>query len=124
MAEPPKRRDVLTRRQVESVAAEIRRVLGDDLVARTADYGVDVEAMVAFGPVAAHVQQAREAEGLALKDLARELRVPQYRIRDIEGSRINEIDPDVLRRVIERFGLGEWYRTWADANPQVAGRLA
>ena len=124
MTDPPKRRDILTRSQVESVAAGVRRLLGDELGAKISAYGLDVEAMVAFGIVAAHVQQAREAEGLTIRDLARELRLAQYRVRAIENGRISEIDSDVLRLVIKRLVLGSWYASWTEANPQVAGRLA
>ena len=123
MSDNVKRTDLLTQDQVKAVAEGVRRILGDELLDKAGQYGIDLHDSIAFGPVAAQVQQAREAEGLSLKHLARELHVAQYRIRDVEGSRIKQIQPDVLRRVIERLGLGGWYATWAEQNAELARRL-
>ena len=123
MSDNVKRTDLLTKDQIKGVAEGVRRLLGDELLDKAGQYGIDLHDSIAFGSVAAQVQQAREAEGLSLKDLARELHVAQYRIRDVEGSRIDEVQPDVLRRVIERLGLGEWYSGWADENAELTRQI-
>ena len=78
MSDNVKRTDLLTKDQVKAVAEGVRRRLGEDLLDKVGQYGIDLDDLVAFGPVAAQVQQAREAAGLSLEDLARELHVAQY----------------------------------------------
>ncbi len=110
--------------RIESAAAEVRRMLGDEILEKAGSFGVALDETLAFAPMGAQLEQARESEGLTLKELARELAVAQHRIRDIEHGRVEKILPELLHRLIERFALQEGYAEWADAHPEIASKLA
>ena len=74
-------------------------------------------------PRRAKCREARERAGLSIKDVARRLSVPQYRIRAVESVEIRNMAPTVLRNYLDHLGLSDWYSEWAHANPELAYRL-
>jgi len=52
-----------------------------------------------------------------------QLKVPQYRIKDIEFGTVDCIDPKVLPRYVSLLGLGRWVQRWVAANGDLAARL-
>ena len=54
--------------------------------------------------VATHVRERRAKSGMDLKAAAKALRVPQYRLRDIEEREV-DIDASVLYRYVDLLGL-------------------
>lgn len=54
---------------------------------------------------------------------AKNLKVAQCRIKDIEAGAATRIDPEVLGRYVKMLGLGRWVRRWAAVNREVAERV-
>lgn len=69
-------------------------------------------------------RQTRESAGISLKQLAVELKIPQYRIRAIEEGRFGEIRYADLNGYLATIGLEKWYKKWAKANPSLAKDLS
>ena len=67
--------------------------------------------------------EAREKNRLSINDAAQQLKVPQYRIKDIESGAAKRIDPTVLPRYVSLLGLGRWVKKWIAANGELAGKL-
>ncbi len=47
-----KRAEVLTKEQAKTVAEKVRHLLGDELLDRAGQYGIDFHGSIAFGPIA------------------------------------------------------------------------
>jgi len=84
---------------------------------------VNVEDDLRFMSVAARVQEARERKGLDLKKAAAALKVPQYRLRDIEQGRLKDLVPSILVRYVDFLGMKVWFGRWKKANPGIVARL-
>ena len=56
-------------------------------------------------PVAERCRIARARQDLSLKDAARALRVPQFRLKDIDGNRVGAVDQAVLVLYIELLDI-------------------
>ncbi len=114
---------ILTEAEVAAVsdaAVEfLRRNLGDHpFFTRTR-----VERTVRMLPLAARCSEARERLGASVKDVARQLRVPQYRVRAIESGSLREIRLEVLQKYIVFLGLQRWYAKWRRGNAALLGEL-
>ena len=99
-------------------------VLGPEFVAMAAKYKLNPEAFLRFGPVAARCCLAREAKQLSVKQVAQQLNVPQYRIRDIENNQASSVEPAVVLSYTALLGLGRWYSQWSKRNPGIYARQA
>ncbi len=60
---------------------------------------------------------------MSLKDAAAALKVPQYRLRDIEDGRLKNILRDVLIDYVGFLKLKIWFGKWKRANPGLVARL-
>ncbi len=114
----------LTDDEVRLIARRVRKVIGPILGKLSADYKIEIENSLRFEAVAARLKHEREQRGMDLKAAAKALRVPQYRLRDIEESRMRNLRPSDLHAYIELLGLKEWFLRWSKANPKLALRLA
>lgn len=94
----------------------IRQAVGENVTLAADAYGIDLEAILRFMPVAEKCRIARLRKDMSLKDAARALRVPQYRLKDIEGGRVRFIDQAVLIRYIEFLDLKRWFGRWKAQN--------
>ena len=68
-------------------------------------------------------QSAREARGLSIKEVAGQLKVPQYRLKAIEGVSSSEIKQDIFQKYSEFLKLEDWVSQWAAANKKLASKL-
>jgi hypothetical protein len=108
---------------VGELSRAVSDLLGPTAMSAAGDLGVSVEDTIRFLAVTRQCMQARGKAELEIRDLAKKLKVPQYRVRDIEAGYIRQIRPEVLRAYIEILGLTEWYAAWSRANPDLAERL-
>ena len=86
-----------------------------------------VEQTLRFLPVAKRCAAARERRGETIAEVAKELKVPQYRLKDIESGQLTAVDSAVLEQYISFLGLRRWFSRWANANqdaPAPVGKLA
>jgi hypothetical protein len=82
-----------------------------------------VERTVRMIPLGVRCSEAREQLGASLKDIARQLRVPQYRLRAIESGSPREVRLDVLQKYIVFLRLERWYAKWRRANGALLAEL-
>lgn len=98
------------------LADGVRQVVGENVTLAAEAYGVDLEAILRFMPVAEKCRIARSRKEMSVKDAARALRVPQYRLKDIEDNRVSVVDQAVLIMYIEFLDLKQWFRRWKTQN--------
>lgn len=65
-------------------------------------------------------KEVRERTGKTIKETAKELNVPQYRLRAIETGKVKEILPEILRGYSKFLGIDEWCLQWAKKNKSLA----
>ena len=107
---------ILNNDELAILANGIHQVLGESVTLAVEAYGLDVEAIVRFMPVAEKCRIARARKDLSLKDAARALRVPQYRLKDIEENRVGAVDQAVLVLYIELLEIKQWFSRWKAQN--------
>ena len=85
-----KKSDILDERDVATVSELLRASMGD-VVGYAEQRGISVEDTVRYMSLASRLREARESAGLSLKEVAKRLKLPQYRIRDAESSAENAV---------------------------------
>jgi hypothetical protein len=115
---------ILTDQEVRALSKGLKALLGDFYTALDTASDIRLEDWLRFQAVADRCQDSRELRGVGLKAAAAALRVPQYRLKEIEGGSVNNILPDVLVRYIAYLGLTRWFGRWKKANPSLVARLA
>jgi hypothetical protein len=118
-----KKSAILNEALVSKLSSGVAALLGPPAMELADKLGVRVDDVVRFFAVTSRCIATREKAGLTLQDVAKRLRVPQYRIRDIESGHLNRIAPVVFRKHIELLELTAWYREWSASNPELAKRL-
>ena len=114
---------ILTPKEVEVAAEGIAKLFGPRIMSNLRSPGGSIRDGVRFHPVGARCTEAREQRGLTLRDAARHLQAPQYRLRAVESSLFAEIEPEVLKQYVGFLKLDSWLARWARANPGLARRL-
>jgi hypothetical protein len=109
--------------EIQTLAKCLHDALPQPVLDRLRLYGLDAEEHLRFMSVARSLIKRREAKGLDIKTVARQLRVPQYRLRDIEAGNVDGIVPDVLIAYVKHMQLTAWFGRWKKANAELAGRL-
>ncbi len=117
------RRKMLSDDEARLMAQRLKQVMGQPFVDLLDRYEIDVEANLHFMSVASRVQEVRQKKKLDLKEAASALKVPQYRLRDIEQGRLKHIVADILLQYVHLLGLKTWFGRWRKANPGVVDRL-
>ena len=107
---------ILNNDELAILANGIHQALGESVTLAVEAYGLDVEAILRFMPVAERCRIARARKDLSLKDAARSLRVPQYRLKDIEENRVGAVDQAVLVLYIELLDIKRWFSRWKAQN--------
>jgi transcriptional regulator with XRE-family HTH domain len=108
---------------IARIGRGIAATFGSPLMELVQKLGLSVEDTIRFHLVSKKCREERERVGLSIKDAARRLSVPQYRIRALESVEIRNVAPTVLRNYLDLLGLSDWYSEWAHANAELARRL-
>jgi len=87
-------------------------------------YDINPKDMIRFRMVAEMCRSGREKKALAFKQIALSLKVPQYRLKDIESYSIKNINADILENYIDCLGLRKWFNSWKKHNLDVYNRLS
>ena len=114
---------ILNKREVKQLAEGLRKLLGQSVMRAADAHGLDVESMLRFWSVAEKCREAREERGLSLKDSASSLKVPQYRLKDIESSHVNAVDGAIFKSYVELLRLRRWFGQWARHNRALHARI-
>lgn len=87
-------------------------------------YNMNSKDMIRFLMVSEMCQAERERKELTFKQISVALKVPQYRLKDVEKSSIKNISVDILERYIDFLGLSERFESWKKHNTDVYERLS
>jgi hypothetical protein len=113
---------ILTDSQVRTLSEQVRAVLVDSFPGM--DWSKhDSERIVRMMALSAKCKETRTKRGLSIKDVAGQLRIPQYRIKAVEDGSMLELDPSCLRSYVAFLNLKRWVRQWGNTNPELAKRL-
>ena len=116
-------RAILSDEIIGALMREMPTAFGEQLYQMIKDRKVDVEADFRFRAVSTRCREVRESSRISLKDVSIALKVPQYRIKDIEGRGVSSLDPEILHCYLDFLGLRRWYRKWERANPKLASHI-
>ena len=87
-------------------------------------YDINPQDMIRFQMVSEACRSKREKKELGFKQIALALKIPQYRLKDIEGSSVKNIDTGILENYIDYLDLREWFNSWKEHNQDVYKRLS
>jgi hypothetical protein len=121
----PRGKEFFNDQEVSFVAERIKKALGPEFE-RVFDKFLGPEGakdLIRILPVSQRCRKAREEKGLTIKEAASMLKVPQYRLRGIEGTRGISVHTPTLDRYIDFLGLRSWFEDWKVINPDVYQRL-
>lgn len=117
------RRRILADSEIEAFAQHMRKVMGPAFAVIADEHSLSIEDTLRFQSLAFRLAEARSAKGLLLKEAAASLKVPKYRLDDIENASIRNIRPDIAMRYIEFLGLKAWFGRWKKANLKLATQM-
>lgn len=112
--------------QEASLAPErVKKALGSDFEQLLDKFlGHDgAKDLIRFLPVARRCAKAREEKGITTRDAASLLKVPQYHLKGIEGTRGINIKINTLNRYVDFLGLRNWFEDWKRHNLDVFQRM-
>lgn len=87
------------------------------------DYSEAMEDGMRFVSVAQKCAARRQSQGITLKEAAKAIGAPQYRLKDIEQGSLRDVQVPILLRYIDFFGLKRWFGQWKAANCSLADRF-
>jgi len=87
-------------------------------------YDMNPKDMIRFQMVSEMCRNERERKKLTFKQISLDLKVPQYRLKDVEKSSVKTITVDILERYIDFLGLSQWFDSWKKHNADVYDRLS
>jgi len=116
-------REFPTDAEVEEFARRVVEAFSPGLAEMLSSHGIDPRDGIRFQPVASRCREARERRGLTIKDAAREARLPQYRLKDIENAQTSRIEPRALARYLALLQLDRWFSRWKAHTPELAARM-
>ncbi len=114
---------ILNDSEVALLRKAFPQVLGPDIMKAADRYGLSAEHTIRFASVSAQCRESRSALHLTIKEAAKVLRVPQYRLKDIEAGNLKNIQPEVLRQYLALLGLKSWFARWRSMNKDLATEL-
>ena len=131
---PNKQKDIellKTLKEKKFIDAEMAEYISDRIVEIMPNlkdafdkYDIRPRDMIRFRMVAEMCRSEREKKGLAFKQISLDLKVPQYRLKDVEGSSVKNIVADILEIYIDYLGLRKWFNSWKKHNMDVYDRLS
>jgi hypothetical protein len=113
---------ILTDADVRILSAEVGRALGPGFATVVGPWSHRLEDVLRWSSLKARCEQARADRGVSLKDVAKVLRLPKYRLEAVESGRLNELLPEVARRYFQFLDIEAWVRRWSRANRELARR--
>lgn len=82
-----------------------------------------MEDSIRFMSVTQKCAARRLSKGITIKEAAKAIRVPQYRLKDIEQGSLRDVQVPVLLPYLDFLGLKRWFGQWKAANRSLAERL-
>jgi hypothetical protein len=107
------------KQEADVVVAKMKEMLGPELTAMVEKSGLNSNQMIRFQYIGTVCKVRRAERSLELKSVSKQLRVPQYRLKAVEGSDIGGILPDVLQRYAEYLSIDGEFEDWKQENTDI-----
>jgi hypothetical protein len=109
---------IFTDKEVEILSEFLRENLDTSFSRKAKEYGINFEDMIRFHPLSQKIQEKRILLDLSIKDVSKQLKIPQYKLKYIENSSVKNIDIKILQDYVKLLKLDNWYKEWLKANPE------
>ena len=106
----------IDKKMAGKMARKIKKQLGPGFAQAVSSYKLNITDTLRFMPVANECVAARTQRGLDIKQVAGELKVPQYKITNIEHACFKDVEMDVLDKYVEYLGLEGYLKEWRENN--------
>jgi hypothetical protein len=83
----------------------------------------EIEKTMRYLSLGAKLREGRERMKITVKEVAKQLKVPQYKIKALEKGPFREFDSSVFREYISFLGVQRWFNKWKTANQSLAQEL-
>ena len=103
--------DLLVKLMKEKLSPEISNMIDNS--------NLNANHMIRFMYIGNLCREVRVEKGLSLREVSQKLKIPQYKITNIERSIIHNIPPDILIIYIHYLGLEEEFNKWLLNNRDV-----
>ena len=107
------------KKQAGLIVKRLKEVLGPEVTAIMDKSGINPDHMVRFQYISSLCINARKQKQMSLKQVSEKLKIPQYRLKDIESMNIKTIVPDLLEKYIEFLGLTDAFYDWRKDNEDI-----
>ena len=107
------------KKQAVLIVKRLKEILGPEVTAIMDKSGINPDHMVRFQYISSLCINARKQKQMSLKQVSEKLKIPQYRLKDIESMNIKTIVPDLLEKYIEFLGLTDAFYDWRKDNEDV-----
>ncbi|MBK5226714.1 MAG: helix-turn-helix domain-containing protein [Thermoleophilia bacterium] len=119
----PNAEEIVNQVGVEKVVEMMRDVLDPALFDECERLGVDAEAIIRYMPLADRFKEGRARLNLTIKEVAAQLKEPQYKIKAVEKGEIGQIDTHVFQKYCRFLELDEYLASWCLLNSELAKKL-
>jgi len=119
----PEETHILDDDEVRRLNEDVMSLMSEEFRAAFLECEINLEDTIRLRSLGAMFREARESRNETLKETSTKLKIPQYRIKDIEYAGSARIKPESLRDLSSYFGLDTWCTRWACKNPELAYRL-
>lgn len=113
----------LNAQEADFVVQQINERLDPELVKMVTALGLNAGHMIRFLYIASLCRNCREECGLSLKEASQQAKIPQYRLKAIEGGAIRQILPESLDAYIQFLGLTDQFARWRCSNEDVYAEI-
>ncbi len=116
------KKKILSDDEVTYLVTRLKQAFGEQL-AGFVEGVLSIEDNVRYWAVSARLVELREQQQKTIKQVAAALKVPQYRIKDIEGESPHAVQSEILVEYVHYLGLDEWFTKWNTAHNELWERL-
>lgn len=117
------KREIIDQLGVENIVAKLREAMGPEIMDICDRLGVDTEAIIRYSPLGDKFRDERARLNLSIKEVAAQLKVPQYRIKAIEEGHFREINLEVFHKYCRLLKMDDYVADWCRKNAELAGEL-
>ena len=115
--------DKQTLDELTSALADELKNISPDIIQVLEKWGMNPRDIVTFTVLAEPIKLARTSRYLSIKDVGREIKAPQYKIKYIEECSISSISMPILQKYIAFLGLDDTFREWCQEFPELVKRI-
>lgn len=102
--------------QADNLVELVKEMFGTELSNMMGSSGININHLIRFLYISTLCREKRQEKGLSFKDVSAQLKVPQYRLKEIEENSIRNILPDVFDKYIDYLGLQNEFYEWLKEN--------